>query len=297
MQLTVYDGANTVGGNKILLEDNGVNLFFDFGINFHLRNQYFEEYLVPRSRRGLLDMFHTGLLPAIEGIYRADLEVPDVDIWSRARVSYPVREIELNAVLLSHAHLDHSGHISFLRQDIPIVSSLCTAYIAKAIQDTSKSDFEKEVCYLIPKVESNGLLQSGHYKSCPAAQRPFKICHSGPTVTPGDGFWKAIPGSRGITCCALEKIEAVEGLEIKTFPVDHSVFGAAAFAVKTSRGWVVYTGDLRMHGKRGFLTRSFAEAARALNPFVLICEGTHVDAEKAVDEATVHARASTLSGQ
>jgi len=31
MQLTVYDGADTIGGNKILLEDRGVNLFFDFG--------------------------------------------------------------------------------------------------------------------------------------------------------------------------------------------------------------------------------------------------------------------------
>jgi len=32
-QLTVYDGAETIGGNKILLEDQGINLFFDFGIN------------------------------------------------------------------------------------------------------------------------------------------------------------------------------------------------------------------------------------------------------------------------
>jgi ribonuclease J len=68
VQITVYDGADTIGGNKILLEDGGVNLLFDFGINFNLGNRYFEEYLVPRSRRGLLDMFHTGLLPAIRGI-------------------------------------------------------------------------------------------------------------------------------------------------------------------------------------------------------------------------------------
>jgi len=42
MQITVYDGADTIGGNKILLEDNGINLLFDFGINFNLR-PYFEE--------------------------------------------------------------------------------------------------------------------------------------------------------------------------------------------------------------------------------------------------------------
>jgi len=291
MQLTVYDGADTIGGNKILLEDEGVNLFFDFGINFNLRNQYFEEYLVPRGRRGLLDMFHVGFLPPLRSIYRSDLEIPGVDVWSRVRVPYPIREIELHGVLLSHAHLDHSGHISFLRYDIPVVTSLCTAYIAKAIQDSSRSDFEKEVCYLIPKVESDGLLQAGHYKSFPAGQRPFGICDCDPTVAPGVEYWKSVPGSRGVTCCELKAVEAIEGLATKAFPVDHSIFGATAFAVKTSEGWVVYTGDLRLHGKHGSLTRAFAKAARALSPVVLICEGTHIDTEVATDEATVHARA------
>lgn len=46
-----------------------------------------------------------------------------------------------------------------------------------------------------------------------------------------------------------------------------------------------------MHGKHGSLTQTFAEVARTLNPTVLICEGTHVDAEKAINEVTVHDRA------
>jgi ribonuclease J len=293
MQLTVYDGAETIGGNKILLEDNGVSLFLDFGINFHLRNQYFEEYLMPRSRRGLLDMFHTGLLPAIHGIYRDDFLVSDIDVWERARVPYPIRQIELAGVLLSHAHLDHSGHISFLRQDIPIVTSLCTAFMAKAIQDCSRSDFEKEVCYLIPRVENEGLLQSGHYKSYPAQQRPFSVCDC-ETSQKGAKFWQSIPASRTMVSHDQCKVQEIGGLPIKAFPVDHSVFGAAAFAVKTSQGWVVYTGDLRLHGKLGGLTRAFAEAARELKPVVLICEGTHVETEKAIDEATVYARAQEI---
>jgi ribonuclease J len=102
MQITVYDGANTIGGNKILLEDNGVNIFFDFGINFHRRNQYFEEYLVPRARRGLLICFTPGLLPAVQGIYRSDFEIHDIDVWDRIRAPYPTRRIELAGVLLSH---------------------------------------------------------------------------------------------------------------------------------------------------------------------------------------------------
>ena len=61
--------------------------------------------------------------------------------------------------------------------------------------------------------------------------------------------------------------------------------------METSRGWVVYTGDLRMHGKHGSLTREFAQAVRALHPVALVCEGTHVDADSAIDEATVNAKA------
>jgi len=291
MQLTVYDGADTIGGNKILLEDSGVNIFFDFGINFHLRNQYFEEYLTPRSRRGLLDLFHMGLLPPLRGIYRPDMDIPGLDIWARVHAPYPTRQIEVHGVLLSHAHLDHSGHISFLRQDIPVVSSLSTAYIAKAIQDPTKSDFEKEVCYLIPKVESNGLLKASNPRESKAKQRPFGICDRDPAQTPGVEFWQTIPSSRDIVPHALSRIESIQGLPIKSFPVDHSIFGATAFAVETSRGWVVYTGDLRMHGKHGSLTREFAQATRALHPVVLICEGTQVDAKSAIDEATVHAKA------
>jgi len=290
VSVTVYDGADTIGGNKILLEDQGINIFFDFGINFNLRNRYFEEYLIPRLRRGLLDMFHIGLLPPLRGIYRPDLEIRGIDIWSRVRVPYPIQEIELHGVLLSHAHLDHSGYISFLRQDIPIVSSLCTAYISKAIQDSTKSDFEKEVCYLIPKVESGGLLQSGHYMKFDAKQRPYRVYDCDPSEE-GCEFWQNTPGSRDIVSCDLKRVEAIEGLPIQGFPVDHSIFGATAFSVKTSQGRVVYTGDLRIHGKHGLLTRAFAEAARVLNPVALICEGTHVDTDRAIDEATVHAKA------
>jgi len=287
MRITVYDGAGVIGGNKILLEDAGANLFFDFGINFNLRNRYFEEYLPPRARRGLLDMFRLGFLPALRGIYRPDLELSDVDIWSKMNAPYPVRDLELHGVLLSHAHLDHSGHLSFLREDIPVISSLCTAYMAKAIQDTSKSDFEKEVCYVIPKVNDGGLLQSGHYRKYPAKQRCFSVCDCSPN---GDSFWESYSSSRGMVSKALLKADKVGGLKIQAFAVDHSVYGATAYAVETSQGWLVYTGDMRTHGKSGAITREFARKAAALKPVALVCEGTHVEVSLALDEATVHDR-------
>ena len=35
--ITLYGGAGTIGGNKILLEDEGSRLFFDFGTTFKTR--------------------------------------------------------------------------------------------------------------------------------------------------------------------------------------------------------------------------------------------------------------------
>ena len=31
--LTIYDGANTIGGNKIFVEEKGKGVFLDFGMN------------------------------------------------------------------------------------------------------------------------------------------------------------------------------------------------------------------------------------------------------------------------
>jgi len=48
--ITLYGGAGTIGGNKILLEDEGSRLFFDFGTTFATRDLYFSERgSAPRS--------------------------------------------------------------------------------------------------------------------------------------------------------------------------------------------------------------------------------------------------------
>jgi ribonuclease J len=64
-------------------------------------------------------------------------------------------------------------------------------------------------------------------------------------------------------------------LPVRYFPVDHSVYGACAWAVETSAGWVVYTGDIRFGvGSRSRESEAFLEAARALRPRAMLCEGT-----------------------
>ena len=84
------------------------------------------------------------LLPPLEGIYRHDL-VPSPDFWARWRAAPDYRRLALDGVLLSHAHLDHSGYISFLDPEIPSYATVMTAFISKAMQDSGQADFESEV--------------------------------------------------------------------------------------------------------------------------------------------------------
>jgi ribonuclease J len=75
------------------------------------------------------------------------------------------------------------------------------------------------------------------------------------------------PGDGDGTC-------RVGRLRARCWPVDHSIHGAVAWGVETSAGWVLYTGDLRLHGSRGDTTRRFIAEARSLQPRALLCEGT-----------------------
>ena len=61
VNLRFYGGIKEIGGNKILLEDNGTKIFLDFGMSFNRRALFFEEFLMPRSANGIGDFLVLGL--------------------------------------------------------------------------------------------------------------------------------------------------------------------------------------------------------------------------------------------
>jgi ribonuclease J len=301
--LTVYDGAATIGGNKILLEDGDTGVFLDFGTPFHTRGLYFEEFLVPRSRTGLLDLIHMGLLPPLAGVYRADMVDHTGRVWERAKRLRHYREVRADAVLLSHAHMDHCGYISFLDTKIPVVATCMTAYLAKAIQDCAAHQFEGEMCYAVPKVAGDeGAIGAGRHKEFPYDRRSYLIADK--VCDDPDEFWNLSPSASRGRHFAPRKLGAtthVGRLPVRFFPVDHSIYGAAAIAVETSEGWVVYTGDLRRHGAARAFTDAFMGEAASLKPVALLCEGTNIDwgpgaTEEQVAESCLHV-AEEATGQ
>ena len=115
MKLSFYGGVQEIGGNKVLLEDDDTKIFLDFGMSFKRHGEYFEEYLKPRVACGMGDFVEMGLVPRIEGIYREDLLL--MLGWDTHD------EPSVDAVFLSHMHLDHAAHVSFLGECIPIYCS------------------------------------------------------------------------------------------------------------------------------------------------------------------------------
>lgn len=128
MKLTFYGEVNEIGGNKILLEDNGTKVFFDFGQSFNFGADYYTGWLQPRGVNGLGDYFQFDLLPRIKGLYSKE---------QLAHTNLPYKEPEIAAIFVSHAHFDHINHLQFIDSSIPVYTGVGTKLFMESMEETS----------------------------------------------------------------------------------------------------------------------------------------------------------------
>lgn len=246
MKLVFFGGINEIGGNKILLEDKDTKIFLDFGMNFNQHSNYFTEYMPPRKCSCITDMIQLGLLPDIRGIYREDYTT---------HMNYSdFSNVTLDGVLISHGHIDHVGYVHFLRKEIPIYVSEETRAIMELFTRLGVSGFEeftevKPSFKFIPKKRGDGV-----------KRRDVR-----------DGIEK-----RNLKVFQFGKKFKIGNLEIVPYRVDHSVPGATGFIIYTSKGPIVYTGDLRFHGRHSDWSYNFINKAKESEPFSIITEGTRI---------------------
>jgi ribonuclease J len=132
-RVTCYGGVGEIGGNKFLLEDGGSRVLLDFGAGFADGSQYFDSMISPRPVNGAGDLFEFGLLPEIGGLY-SEQALQNTELKYAAP--------ELDAVVLSHYHWDHTGRIGYLDPGIPVYCGETTSIIHEAYMESSSSPLE-----------------------------------------------------------------------------------------------------------------------------------------------------------
>jgi ribonuclease J len=238
-ELVFYGGVNEIGGNKILLTNKETKILLDFGQNFEKESSFFHyPYLAPREEKHLLSL---NILPKIPGIYKCDNS----------------ENSEIQGVLISHGHADHTNYIRYLKPEIDVYCTELTNSIMIA-RELSKPMYPAE--YSIARLTQ---------------KRGEEILYK-------------------INELAANKSERIGTFEINSIETDHSIPGSCGYVITSSEGSVIYTGDLRFHGTRQDASRQFIEEAAKIKPDALIIEGTNIVNAKVTTENDVFTETKEL---
>jgi len=154
------------------------------------------------------------------------------------------------------------------------------------MQDMSSSGVDRENCWCVPREPCDRVLRASGDKP---VQRPFVLSEAPDAAAAA--FWKDLPGDKEFNACELSAgadAWQIAGLPVQCFPVDHSILGACAFSVGLGDRRLIYTGDLRRHGRYGARTETFIRAAAAMSgPKIFVCEGTNIGEEPSATEEDV----------
>lgn len=112
MKLTIYRGAKEIGGTLIELKTISTRLLIDAGYPLFLNGNPIDDAVAKLPSDELLKL---GILPKIAGLYAWD-------------------EPAFDAVVISHAHIDHYGLLKYVHPSIPVYLSAGTRKIIELSQ-------------------------------------------------------------------------------------------------------------------------------------------------------------------
>ena len=258
--ITFHGGVNDIGGNKFLVESKDTKVFMDFGMSFSQEGQFFSQFLNARTSNSLNDLFELGILPKIKGLYRRD--------YAKHMDFDGTEDNEIDAILLTHAHVDHCAYIPYLRPDIPIYCSEESKLIMQNFDETGSDQYltQKEKFQVHQGKDGKVMRTSGD-----AAKVPRRI----ETFESGREF-------------------SIDSISVNPMPVDHSIPGVHAFILQTHDGIIGNTADLRFHGRQSDDTEKFVQKCAESDLDLLLCEGTRVSAAASLTEFDVERKVAQI---
>ncbi len=155
MRITFYGGIGEIGGNKIMVECENSRLLIDFGRNFRLEDSFFQyPYDPPLDVR---DLVRTGIVPDLPELYAEGGAV--------------------EAVIVSHAHTDHYGHIPLLAQGTRVLMGETAKMIIDArLESMARPGWMEKVDHLhIETFRTGDEIELGPFRV-----RPVHVDHSVP---------------------------------------------------------------------------------------------------------------------
>ena len=208
MNLTIHRGTHEIGGSCVELTTNGTRIVIDVGLPLVTADR---EPFDQQTIRGktVEELTKEGTAPNVPGLFT---DGPEVD-----------------AILLSHSHLDHAGLLHLTKPGIPIFASRGTSQmmLAGAVfgrQQELDRERHREV----------------------DSRQPFEV---------GD-------------------------FRITPYAVDHSSFGSLAYLIESEGKRVLYSGDLRRHGRKPGMAHDLIADVGSQNIDVLLMEGTLFGADR-----------------
>jgi len=224
VKVIVHRGTNAIGGSCIEIAANGGRIILDLGMPL-MENGGSEVVDVLQANPSVAN----GIVPNVSGLTVGSSNVPVL------------------GVLLSHAHLDHSGLMNHIPNEIPIwMSGESQALIA-----TGNIFYSKQM----------NLAAALAHTSTFNHEEPFSI---GP-------------------------------FRITSFLMDHSAFGSSSLLIEVEGKRILYSGDLRGHGRKKALFWALPRKVGHID--CMLMEGTTFggkhhdgyDDEQAVEEGMIKA--------
>ncbi len=222
MRVKLLGGFKEIGGNAIVVEDNGTKILLDLGINFDRWKKYYTNFSKPTTANPLAELLFFDLVPGGKELAKNFRKA----YCERAGIE---QGIDIDAVVVSHAHFDHMYYLHFLDPSIPVVVTPETKLVLEHLQETfyGYTDFTQ--------VKQPEFRRSKYRKN-----RKIVTTH------------KVNVGS----------------LSIELFYVDHTIPGSAGVLVEGSKS-IAYTGDIRLNGRVPEKTAEFLQVATQADAIIL----------------------------